>query len=61
MGYGVARRYEFRAPGENKTLVLPPDAAAGAGQKLDFELGASLFARGHLRYSFGGAKSAAGH
>lgn len=53
LGYAAARRYEFRATDENKTLVLPPDAPVGAGEELDFGVRSSLFVRGHLQYHFG--------
>jgi hypothetical protein len=55
LGYATARRYEFRSPDSDRTLVLPPDALVGAGEKLVFDLGASLFVRANLHYRFGQA------
>ena len=54
VGMALRRRYDFRSLDQGKTLVVPPTAAIGAGEKLDFdfELERATFAQGNLQYAF---------
>ena len=52
-GMALRRRYDFRSLDQGKTLVMPPTAATGAGEKLDFELERATFTQGNLQYAFG--------
>ena len=53
VGMALRRRYDFRSLDQGKTLVVPPTAAIGAGEKLDFELERGTFVQGNLQYAFG--------
>ena len=53
LGMTMRRHYRFRSLDQSQTLVLPPGATIGAGEKLDFELERSTFVQGNLQYRLG--------